>query len=153
MNKDKFDGLGINNNKADYEETPLDRAAEQIARASATMKDLKIATGGARAGASALHKSANKAHGLSAKGKTLNPNYLGDKNRMRPSVILGRVIVGGKVLHSGERVRGQESKPHQMHGTLNRAIRVNVPTKDGAGFTQKFEKVKIALKKGLIKTA
>lgn len=45
------------------------------------------------------------------------------------------------------------SRNHPMHGTLNRAIRVNVPTKDGAGFTQKLEKVKIALKKGLIKTA
>lgn len=72
---------------------------------------------------------------------------------MRPSIILGRVVIGGKVISEGVKVRGREAKLHKMHGTLNRPIWVNVKTKDGAGFEQKLEKVKIALKKGLIKTA
>lgn len=42
--------------------------------------------------------------------------------------------------------------PEKMYGTLNRPIWVNVKQPDGS-FTQKLEKVKIALKKGLIKTA
>lgn len=67
---------------------------------------------------------------LSAKGKTLNPNY------KKPIIR-----------------RAYRHTPHKMHGTLNRPIWVNVKSKDGAGFEQKLEKVKIALKKGLIKTA
>ena len=76
-----------------------------------------------------LVKEINLAQGLSAKGKTLNPNY-------KKPVIR----------------RAYRHTPHKMYGTLNRPIRVNVKQPDGS-FTQKLEKVKIALKKGLIKTA
>lgn len=43
--------------------------------------------------------------------------------------------------------------PDPLYGKLNSPIRVTVKTKDGHGYEQKLEKLKIAVKKGLVKTA
>jgi len=95
-----------------------------------------------------MRKAVNLAAGLSEKGKTRNPNYLSGSTGKK----MYRVICAPAFLADGaKKITPAIKHPNSLYGTLNKPIYVHGKRRGESGVFP--EKVKIALAKGLIKSA